>query len=406
MLLVNCSGKVYKADISNIQSLRDQIGSDFDDLIRKMNKRRNELLDELDEKVNELLLDQKETDELISDYEYELSRDEFKSEFSKSIHEDTQKQKIQKLKKLYHHRTKHHMIHYEWDSDMVQDFSKLGKIELKEVNYHNKTTPIIESSKRGSKSGEIQPRGVTVDDKSNNIFIADYWNDRVQVFASNGKYLYKFGDNEPGKMNRPHGIVIYGDKVYVSQFDGKRVNVYDIKGNYIDQFGNHGIQSEAMSRPTGLTVSHKNGDIYVCDLDKDVVFVYTNELKYKVSFGKSKLYRPLDIALTQDRIYILDEGNPCVHIFNTDLSYLHSIVSRGSDGQVGYSYFFTLDIESNILISDLESHVINVFTDEGELIDEIGKGSDIFYYPRGIVIDIMNRIFVVDNKEEGSLKIF
>ena len=56
MLLVNCSGKVYKADISNVEFLRDQIGSDFDDLIRKMNERRNELLNELDEKVNELLL--------------------------------------------------------------------------------------------------------------------------------------------------------------------------------------------------------------------------------------------------------------------------------------------------------------------------------------------------------------
>ena len=363
-------------------------------------------MNELDEKVNELLLDQKETDELISDYEYELSRDEFKSEFLKSIHEVNIQHKTEALQKLYHHRTKHHMIHYEWDNDMVQDFSKLGKIELKEVNYHNKTTQIIESSKRGSKSGEIKPRGVTVDDKSNNIFVADFGNDRVQVFDSNGKYLYKFCDNEPGKMNGPHGIVIYEDKVYVSQFHGKRVNVYDVKGNYIDQFGNHGIESETMNRPTGLAVSHKNGDIYVCDWYKDVVFVYTNELKYKVSFGKSKLYGPLDIALTQGRIYVLDVGNPCVHIFNTDLSYSHSIVSRGSDGQVGLSFLFTLDIEGNILISDYGRHVISVFTAEGELIDEIGKGSDIFYRPFGIVLDRMNRIIVVDEKKEGSLKIF
>ena len=127
-MLVHCSGKVYKADISNIESMRDQIESDFDGLIIKVNERRKELLNELDEKVNELLLDEKETDELISDYEYELSRNEFKSEFSKSIHEDTVDYKIQKLKKLYYHRTKHYMIHYEWDNDMVQDFSKLERL--------------------------------------------------------------------------------------------------------------------------------------------------------------------------------------------------------------------------------------------------------------------------------------
>ena len=81
-------------------------------------------------------------------------------------------------------------------------------------------------------------------------------------------------------------------------------------------------------------------------------------------------------------------------------------MSRGSDGQVGYSLFFTLDIEGNILISDYDRHLISVFTHEGELIHEIGKGSDIFYLPFGIVIDRMNRIIVVDEKEEGPLKIF
>ena len=357
MLLVNCSGRVYKADISNIESLRNQIESDFENILSNVKERKNELLNELDKIKDTHLSDNEATEDMINKIESEndFSRNQHEtSEFMRSIHEENIQRQIRILKKLHHHRTKEHMIHYEWDNDMVQDFSKLGKIELKEVNYHNKTTPIIESSKKGSKNGEIDPRGVIVDDKSNNIFVADYWNDRVQVFDSNGKYLYKFGNNEPGEMNGPRGIVIYEDKVYVSQVNGKRVNVYDVKGNYIDQFGNHGIESETMSHPTGLAVSHKNGDIYVCDLYKDVVFVYTNELKYKVSFGKSKLYHPLDIALTQDRIYILDGGNPCVHIFNTDLSYSHSIVSRGSDGQVGFSYFFTLDIEGNILISDYD----------------------------------------------------
>ena len=388
--------------------MRDQIESHFSDIVSKVKERKLELLNELDKMKDKLLSDNEATEDMINKIESEndFSRNQFnKSEFMKSIHEENIKQQINILKKLYYHRTKHNMIHYEWDNDMVQDFSKLGKIELKEVNYHNKTNPIIQSSKRGINSGKIDPLGVTVDDKSNNIFVADYWSNRVQVFDSNGKYLYKFRDNEPGKMNIPFGIVTHEDKVYVSQLNGKRVNVYDVKGNYIDQFGNHGIESQTINTPTGLALSHKNGDIYVCDWYKHVVFVYTNELKYKVNFGKSKLYQP-DIKLTQDRIYVLDYGNPCIHIFNTDHSYSHSIVSRGSGGQVGYSLFFTLDIEGNILISDHNRHLISVFTQEGELIHEIGKGSDIFYNPLGIVIDRMNRIIVVDEKEEGALNIF
>ena len=52
-----------------------------------------------------------------------------------------------------------------------------------------------------------------------------------------------------------------------------------------------------------------------------------------------------------------------MYIFSTQISVIHiALMSRGSDGQVGFSYFFTLDIEGNILKSDEERHVISVFT--------------------------------------------
>ena len=405
-VLVDCSGRVYTADISKVNVLRDQIESHFDDLIDKLNVKKRELLNELEKKVDKLLSEQEATEKVINDYEYEISRKDFQSELQKSLHERYLKQKTEDLKELYYHRTKN-IIYFEWDIDMVRDLDKFGKIEFREkVNYLNKTTPVIRASKRGSNRGEIMPQGVAVDKKSNNIFVADFYNHRVQVFDSKGKYLYTFDENEPGEMNYPHGIAIYDDRVFVSQFYSKCVNIYDANRNYIGQFGNSGIESETISKPTGLAISHIDGDIYVCDRDKGIVFVYTNQLKYKSSFGKGKLDGPLDIAVTPERIYVLDQGNPCVHIFNTDHSYSHSIVSRGTDGQVGYSAYFTIDLEDNILLPDFFRDLISVFTYDGKLIHEIGKGSDMFNGPSGIVIDDMNRIIIVDHKEEGPLKIF
>ena len=403
---VACSGRVYVTDISKVNILRDQIESHFDYLVDKLNARKKELLDELDRKVAELLAEQEATEKLINDYEYEFSRNEFESEFLKSFHERSLKQRTEELKELNYHRTKD-IIYFEWDIDMVRDLDKFGKIEFKEkVNYLNKTTPVIRASSFGGERGEIKPCGVTVDKKSDNIFVADCGNGRVQVFDSKGKYLYKFGENEPGKMNHPFGIAIYDDRLYVSQLYSKCVNIYDVKGSYIGRFGNSGIESETINNPTGLAISHINGDIYVCDMDKGIVFVYTNKLKYKSSFGKGKLSYPWDIAVTPERIYVLDQGNPCVHIFNTDYSYSHSIVSRGTNGQVEHSRFFTIDLEDNIVISDRDRHFISIFTYDGKLIHEIGKGSGMFYLPLGIVIDNMNRIIIVDWKEEAPLKIF
>ena len=49
------------------------------------------------------------------------------------------------------------------------------------------------------------------------------------------------------------------------------MNIYDVKGSYIGRFGNSGIESENINNPTGLAISHINGEIYVCDKDKDIV---------------------------------------------------------------------------------------------------------------------------------------
>ena len=62
------------------------------------------------------------------------------------------------------------------------------------------------------------PHGVTVDNRTGNIYIADQSNNCVKVFDSTGKYLFKFGDNErEGNMNNPRGVAIYEDRILVTQ---------------------------------------------------------------------------------------------------------------------------------------------------------------------------------------------
>ena len=244
------------------------------------------------------------------------------------------------------------------------------------------------------------PRGIAIDAKSSNIFIADHGNQRVQVFDQKGQYLFKFGENGAGKLNRPWSVAIGNDKVYVSQ-SGPKVYFYKLNGEFIGEFGNN-----ELSDVTGIALSENSGDIYVCDVNKDIVFVYSKNHVYKTSFGKSILYYPQDIKLTQNRIFVLDRGNPCIHIFNRGLSYSHSIVSRGTGNAVGDSKFFTLDDEENILISDYDRNVISVFNQRGELIHQIGNGSDIFYRPSSIAIDSKNKIIIVDWKQEIIIKFF
>ena len=403
------SGRMYKADISSIDTLKSQIISEFKDIVDELENSKTELLNKLDELANQLVKEQEETDNFIHVLEEGVrysSDKEGDSDFLKSISEQHAKDTEAKLKELHYHRTKN-VIVYTWDDAVLEGLVKLGKVELRDkVRYHDKREPVIRAGKEGSRNGELNgPAGLSVDLKSNDIFVADSNNGRVQVFDSTGKYLFKFGEYGPGKMKRPYYITVHDDKVYVSLWE-RYVSIYDVKGNYISQFGNQGPSSAILSNPTGLAISDRNKCIYVCDASKDIISVYSQDFEHLSSFGKGTLHHPLQILLSQDRIYVLDKGDPCIHVFNSDHIYSHSIVSRGYGKSVETTDFFMLDIEDNILISDWGRHLISVFDNNGELIHEIGKEPNILQKPTGIAIDGMNRIISVDLMKDKPLKIF
>ena len=397
---MKCEDRVLMEVKQNIDSVRNEIRNKFDKIEKLLLKRKFELDSQLDEIEQNFEKEYNVRKIILKNLTKERSYTDSKlggSEMLKSLKTEILKKIDIKSNEIRLNSSAPHVSLF-WNEDVENVVKNLGSIEV--IRYQHKINPVYTTSRVGNRNGKMEyPQGLAIDSRSSKIFIADKNNDRIQVLNHQGQYLYKFGENGAGKLNYPYGITIWNDKVYVSQWRGN-IFIFELNGEFIEEFGNN-----ELSDPRGIAVSENSGDIYVCDLNKNMIFVYSQNLKYKTSFGKSKLNSPRDIKLTQDRIFVLDDGNPCIHIFNRDLSYSHSIVSRGIGNAVGYGWFFTLDHEENILISDYYRDIISVFSQRGQLIHQIGSGSDI-YQPEGIAIDSINRIAVVDDKQEGSLKIF
>ena len=73
------------------------------------------------------------------------------------------------------------------------------------------------------------PWGIAID-KQENIYIADWRNDRIQKFDSDGNFLMKFGTtgSGEGQLNRPTGVAV--DKegiIYVADWMNDRLQVFD-----------------------------------------------------------------------------------------------------------------------------------------------------------------------------------
>ncbi|KAI6647690.1 hypothetical protein LOD99_8655 [Oopsacas minuta] len=263
------------------------------------------------------------------------------------------------------------------------------------VDYKSKIQPIVSVCKREKDLEYIDgPEGATIDNSTGDIYEADCWNNCVKVFDCNGKIMLKFGDEDgEGKMNGPIVLAICRDRILISQISHCILN-YQVIGEFLSRIGEPGKGELEFDYPLGLTFDEYNGEVYLCDSNNDRIQILSKELTYKAQFGKDYLISPRDVILTKEFIYILDESNPCLHLYNYNLVLQMSVISRGDELQLLDPYFFYIDNFDNILFSDYSyissSGSISIFNSQFDLIYKISID-----YPNGITVDNRGRVIVV-----------
>ena len=317
-------------------------------------------------------------------------------------------------------------IEFVWDNLFETDIEQLGSIKLNDQmnisptrtfspqvkpvvpDYKTKHLPTAyrckKYSDKKSPGGLKIPRCMSIHYKSGNIYIADEYNNRVQVFSYNGDYLFMFSE----KMNHPRGICVFQNTVFVTQYSDC-VNMYKLEGKLMKSVGSKGNGEAQFNYPYGIDVSDRNHNIYVCDSNNNRVQILTEELKYHSMLGIGLFTNPRDIKVTRDRVLVLDESDPCMFIFNSEHLLINRIITRGSDKQTNYPRSFDIDRDYNIMMSDCSNDCVYVFNKDGEQIHKFGKqgqGIGEFYYPYGIVLDNTGRIIVVCRKDTNCLQFF
>lgn len=122
-------------------------------------------------------------------------------------------------------------------------------------------------------------------DSQNNFYLIDKGNFRIQVFDENGKFIRTISrkGEGPGELLSPVAVGVYNQElIFVGDDELRRVNVYDIKGEFIRSFKVEGSISD-------LIVSDEKGIIiaYV-DKDRNLLHEYNFEGNLVRSFGQLK----------------------------------------------------------------------------------------------------------------------
>ncbi len=105
-----------------------------------------------------------------------------------------------------------------------------------------------------------RPTNVAVD-QDGNLYVADTWNDRIEIFDPDGKLIRTFGKagDGPGYFARPKGIAIDSDgHVWVADSVQDRVQVFTPEGRLLIYLGGRGLLPGQFQSVAGLTIDKNN----------------------------------------------------------------------------------------------------------------------------------------------------
>jgi DNA-binding beta-propeller fold protein YncE len=104
-------------------------------------------------------------------------------------------------------------------------------------------TALLTVGSAGSGDGQLNQARDATTDASGNIYVADFKNERVEVFSPTGGFVFTWGTKcpatgctQPGQFKDPYGIVRDGaGHIYVS--DNIRIQEFTPLGSFLAQFG-------------------------------------------------------------------------------------------------------------------------------------------------------------------------
>jgi DNA-binding beta-propeller fold protein YncE len=155
--------------------------------------------------------------------------------------------------------------------------------------------------------------------------------DCIAVFDLSGNFVDEFGKtgDKNGEFDGPQNLEIFGDKIFVVDAGNDRIQIFDLSGNFVDEFGKTGDKNGEFNGMTGIEIF---GDkIFVVDTGNDRIQIFDLSGNF-VDDIKADFETPHQIVVDEERIYVLDTYNYEIKIFsNSNISNSKNYATQSND---------------------------------------------------------------------------
>ena len=391
----------------------------FNNIIYRLNQRREEMIREFRERMEEkraTVTTHDNTLQQLIESKADLER-RMKENPLQSLREKMTEDIDKEMKQLQVIEKETEVV-FECDTrQLEQTISVLGQLIEREIisipDYPAILQPSVSVGKEGTNMGELKsPRGVAVDEKSKLIYVANggSGNGNISVFSITGEYIDRFCE---GQFNRPHGIVMSGENiVFISDYGSNCVYKFQLpEFQLVTKVGKYGTGIGEFNSPCYLTITtHKS--LLVADRYNNRIVVMDTDLKHKRFITHRAMTYPTDVKVNNNnKLYVLStQGSPCLHVFSLTGEKIRSLIIRDNEGnaQLMVCHSFCFDKKENILMADCKAQNIKVFSQEEALLHTLGDTQDVdkTMKPYGIALTENNTIICTSFDTNFRLHIF
>jgi len=229
----------------------------------------------------------------------------------------------------------------------------------------------------GEGRGELgRPMNLTV--HGDELYVPEYFNDRIQVFGLDGmskRIIGKAGDG-PGEFSAPGGVAV-GDNghLYVADFYNHRVQALSADSTFLRQWGTTGETGHGTGEfyyPTDVALDPA-GNIYMADGYGNRIQVFVAEGDFLRKWGgplARGIYGPFNgwfttvtsVALGPDgNIFTADFYNDRVQKFAPDGTFLTAFGETGGGPGDGHAIAVDVAGDGTVFVADFFHHRVQVW---------------------------------------------
>ena len=196
------------------------------------------------------------------------------------------------------------------------------------------------------------------------------------------------------QIKRPYGIGAVKGKIYISDRKFNKILVVDLQKKHVDVIA--GPYESA-----GIWVTEEDHK-YIADFNqKQIIVLDSNSRVIKVYTEPDLFDKPVDVAVFQNRIYVCDLNKHMVFVIDKDSGKnIQAIGGIGTEeGKLYKPTHVIVDRGGNLYVNDFFNLRVQKFDSEGNFLQSFGQPGDnlgAFARPKGIGIDRDGHLYAVD----------